>query len=334
VEQFDNGVSNWFEAVNGVSGVENFVAAWLTPPNKIVNAAKEDLQVAERQVEVEAPKTTTHVPNLLRHDRCAAPARLRIIRTEGTDPSRSGTIAMVRGAGMVVRYLKPPGIGVNIPAFVGVFEAGMRHPEPTANNEHIERFLKAAEPYAHDDWLPNTDRVAQDYERGAGVVLSRMKDDITSKIEEALKAEAGDDEDGPEKLSKRFDLAGDTPDMSGRLTMKNIKYDPKKQSWSLDATMTLAKKRQGGPWKFTGSVEVENQFGRNELLEIESTKVLVPDHARCSITSPTEFECEVPSESRDATIHLVVSATKSSIPMIIRERIAVSVVAQTKLGGS
>jgi len=334
VEQFDNGVSNWFQAVNGISGVENFVAAWSMAQDKVVNIAKEDSQVAERQVDIDAPKTTTQVPNHLKHDKCTAPARLRIIRTEGSDASRAGTVALVRGAGMVVKYLKPPALGVDIPAFVGVLEAGMRHTEPTPFNVHIERFLKAAEPYAHDDWIPNTDRVAQDYQQGAGVALSNLKVEIARKLAEALKPDAGDNADGPERLSRRFDLAGDTLEMSGRLTMKNITYDSAKQTWSLDATMTLAKKKQGGPWRFTGTIEIENQFGANELLEIVSTKVLQPDEATCATTSPTEFKCEAPAGSRDATIHLVVSASKTSIPTILRERVALSVVAQTELGGS
>jgi hypothetical protein len=233
---------------------------------------------------------------------------------------------------MVVKYLKPPALGVDVPPFVGVFEAGLRHPEPSPEHVHVERFLKAAEPYGHDDWIPNTDRVAQDYQPGAGVMLSRLKDGISSAIREALKPEAGDDEDGPADLSKKFNLPGDIQP-TGRLTIKNVSYDSVSQTWSLNVTMTLAQLRKSKPWRFIGSIEVKNQFGKNECLMLTSVKVVSPDFAKCGAAPSATFECDVPGDSRQATLALVVDAKNSSVPALMRERVALAALAQVEQGG-
>lgn len=333
VMQFDNDVQTWSLKADGASGVKNFVDAWSTNQEQLVAVAKDDGQVAERSVKVDVPKTTPQVAPELQHSQTSAPARLRIIRTEGSEKSRLGTVALIRGAGMVVRYLKPPALGVDVPSFVGVLEAGMRHPEPTDEHEHVERFLKAAEPYAHDDWLPNTDRIAQDYQQGAGAALTRLKEGISNAIREALKPDAGDNEDGPTNLSRRFDLAGEQPSVSGRLTIKNVAYHESTRSWSLDVTMTLAKVKSESPWKFVGTVEVDNQFGENESLNIKSMKVLSPDTATCTTSNAVTFECNVPGDSRQATIRIVVDADASVVPPIMRERVALTAIAQVDKGG-
>ena len=332
VEHVDNGSQTWSAVADGVRGVENFVSAWSTAQDKLVTIAKDDAQVAERYVVIDVPKTSSQVPSSLQHDRCSAPARLRVIKTDGVETARSGTVALIRGAGMVVKYEKPPGLSVDVPAFVGVLEAGMRHPEPTPQHENVERFLKASEPYAHNDWVPNTDRIAQDYLQGAGASLRRLREGIANAVREALKPDAGDNEDGPTNLSKRFDLAGDKPTVSGRFTIKNVGYDKRTQTWSLDATMTIESARNSVPWKFSGTVEVENKFGKNEPLEIVSTTVISPNLAVAGSPSRTTFECTVPSDARQASIHLIVNADSSIVPAIMRERIALSVPAQVERG--
>lgn len=332
VSHFDNDIMVSATRADGTTGVKLFVDAWSASQEKLVEIAKDDGQVAERAVAVEAPKTAPQVAENLQHGRVAAPGRLRVSRTDESAASRSGTVALIRGAGMVVKYLKPPALGVDVPPFVGVFEAGLRHPEPSPEHVHVERFLKAAEPYGHDDWIPNTDRVAQDYQPGAGVMLSRLKEGISSAIREALKPEAGDDEDGPPDLSKKFNLPGDIQP-SGRLTIKNVSYDSVSQTWSLEVTMTLAQLRKSKPWRFVGSIEVKNQFGKNESLMLTSVKVVAPDLAKCGAAPSATFECDVPGDSRQATLAIVVDAKNSSVPALMRERVALAALAQVEQGG-
>ena len=333
VSQYDNDALIRTTNADGKTGVDKFVAAWSSSRDVLVEVAKEDGQVVERDVEVVAPKTTSQVHLDHQHNRVSAEARLRVIRVEDSNTPRIGTVALVRGAGMVVRYLKPPALGVDVPSFVGVLEAGMRYPTPTPEHENVERFLKAAEPYAHDDWVHNTDRVAQDYIPGAGAALTGMKERISSAIREALKANAGDNEDGPASLSKRFNLTGDGPDPSSRLTIKDVEYDSSNLFWSLEVTMTLARKTDIGPWVFTGSVEVDNRFGKSESLIILSATALSPMGAVCVLPSREIFECNVPEKSRQVTLRLKVDATASVVPAIMRERVALAAVAQIRTSG-
>jgi hypothetical protein len=76
------------------------------------------------------------------------------------DPDNSGSlsnkVALIRGAGMVVKYYNRNRIVYGGRAFHGVVLAGKARPwtdnEPTGADEDIDDYLKTAEPPKHDDW--------------------------------------------------------------------------------------------------------------------------------------------------------------------------------------
>lgn len=326
VSRHENGDEIETETANGTDGVAEFVAAWAASTGELVEAATEDRQVCEKSVMVQSPATrdSDEVPVVARHRGAEAPARLRIMRVDSVTSNRHNTIALVRGPGMVVKYMRPPALGADVPGFVGVFEAGVRHPEQSTSHPHIERFLKAAEPPAHDDWVATTDRMQKEYLPGAGVRLDAMKTEIGAKVREALAAPVTDNDDGPPELARKFDLPGDKTEPATRLTMQSPRFDASRKGWVVRATMSVDKGLSATPWSFEWTVEVENSFGSSPTLDVESARCVTPSALPCR-RSGRGFVVDVPAETRQVTVEMFVAGDQTNTPKLVRDRMVLAV---------
>jgi RNA polymerase primary sigma factor len=326
VSRHENGNEIESQTADGTDGVAEFVAAWAAPTRELVEAATEDRQVCEKSVTVRSPATRNSdgVPVVARHRGVEAPARLRIMRVDSATSSRHNTIALVRGPGMVVKYLRPPALGADVPGFVGVFEAGVRHPQQSPDHPHIERFLKAAEPPAHNDWVPTTDRMHKEYMPGAGARLDAMKTEIGAKVREALAAPVTDNDDGPAELARKFDLPGDKTEPATRLTMESPRFDALRKGWMVRATMSVDNKLSATPWSFEWTVEAENSFGSSPTLDIESASCVRPSALACR-PSGRGYVVDVPAETRQVTVEMFVAADQTNIPTLVRDRMVLAV---------
>jgi hypothetical protein len=119
----------------------------------------------------------------------------------------AGHVAMFRGPGMVVRYWDRAALALGMRPFHAVLICGTaRNPlAPSAGDQRVERFLRAAEPPGHDDW-ESTPALKQQYKRGYARALQRIKDSVTSELRALLVARPSVGSRGPDRLQRRFPI--------------------------------------------------------------------------------------------------------------------------------
>jgi len=118
-------------------------------------------------------------------------------------------VAMFRGPGMVVRYRERRGLALSARPFFAVAVCGeARNPrEPSGADKELDRFLRAAEPPGHDEWLV-TPALKQGYKRGYAKALKRLQDRITEELRNVLVSRPTQGSKGPDKLQRRFPIGG------------------------------------------------------------------------------------------------------------------------------
>ncbi len=129
------------------------------------------------------------------------------LAAEGRRDALRNHVALFRGPGMVVRYWDRSSLTIGMRPFHAILVCGLaRNPRhPTAEDEQLERFLRAAEPPGHDDWLA-TARLKQTYQRGYAKALKTLKDRVSAELRKLLVSQPTQGERGPERLQRRFPI--------------------------------------------------------------------------------------------------------------------------------
>lgn len=129
------------------------------------------------------------------------------LAAEGRREALRNHVALFRGPGMVVRYWDRSSLTIGMRPFHAIVVCGLaRNPRhPTAEDEQLERFLRAAEPPGHDDWLA-TARLKQTYQRGYAKALKTLKDRVSAELRKLLVSQPTQGERGPERLQRRFPI--------------------------------------------------------------------------------------------------------------------------------
>jgi len=181
----------------------------------------------------------------------------RVSPTESCLPCRN-TIALVRGAGMVVDYVDGNRIsdgGVYCAtAFVGT---ALQHVPPSEVSERqsampadAEEYFRAAEPVTHDDWLPTTRRLRESYDwRGSAGRLRGLRSELRQLvIQKLLIADEPSPDEGPELLARMLNLGrgvrsasdtkrGERPRLEIVLDRDGCCFDPSREGWSLQGEL-------------------------------------------------------------------------------------------------
>lgn len=307
-------------AANGFTGVENFVRAIEADPAVLKDVAAEDDDVSSAQVKIIIPGLKD--PKLAPQ---SGEARLRVIR-ENDPGEQQSTVALIRGAGMVVKYLKPPGLGSDLPNFYAVLEAGTRIGS-TDIDLYIENFLRASEPIAHDDWRADTDRIQKDYRQGSGPRLDEFKSAIGTALRKCLQLTADDDEDGPPELSREFSI-GDGPetDPSCKTVVTKQSLDTSKGIWTIHASLNVKEQIARQSWTSDLEVMIVSAYGVGIRLPISNLVVrsgkvtdgVVDD-------SSGKFRVIVPATKKKVEIEITASVSKTDVDHSYIDRTGVQV---------
>jgi hypothetical protein len=213
----------------------------------------------------------------------------RVSPSEACLPCRS-TIALVRGAGMVVDYVDgnrlQDGGAYCAVALVGT---AILHVPPSAATElqagmhaDVEEYFRAAEPVTHDDWIPTTRRLRESYDwRGSAGRLRGLRTELRQVVVQGLLSsdEAAPDA-GPELLLRMLSLGNGSsttgpikertqrPRLEIRLDRDGSWFDSKRGGWALQGDVirhgtgngtaslglsfrSIADSGQGEPWRIT-----------------------------------------------------------------------------------
>jgi hypothetical protein len=138
---------------------------------------------------------------------------------------------------MVVRRWDASRLAGALRPFHAILRCGLARGD-LASDDAIERFLRAAEPPGHDDWIA-TPTVKDEYVRGAQAELARLHDRVMGSLRELLAPSSRTGVRGPERLRKRLALTG-----------KGAKHSaPGPVAFhSIDATLSE------GRWHFEGEI--------------------------------------------------------------------------------
>ena len=163
-------------------------------------------EVAERSVKLTVPAQR---PEQVEHPmpRAQASGRLRIRLAESGETELANTVALHRGAGMVVRYYTPRRRTIAEQTFHGTLAVGTAHGGGDSDRA-AEQFLRAAEPVAHSAWVGTTDRVHAEYMVGAQRALGAFEDGIAEAVADMLSEPDADSSRGPDALRRLFPLPG------------------------------------------------------------------------------------------------------------------------------
>lgn len=197
----------------------------------------------------------------LLHGPAATVIRLGVTRVSPTEsclPCRS-TIALIRGAGMVVDYVDGnrlnDGGSYCAAALVG---SALQHAPSTEETDSqsaiaadVEEYFRAAEPVTHDDWLPTTRRLRESYDwRGSAGRLRGLRSELRQLvIQRLLIAEEPSPDEGPELLARMLNLGqGCSSGGDGRSTERarleivldreGCCFDPARNGWTLQGELT------------------------------------------------------------------------------------------------
>lgn len=169
-------------------------------------------EVVEKLLE---PGDVARVPVNLEIPACSTPGQQHpafvhtaYVLVRRADPSADsdtyGLAQYFRGTGMVIekRDLSRILVGVqpfHVSVLCGTAAGG------STDDEQAERFLRAAEPPAHNTW-EITDKVQREYARGSGAALNRLHLAVRAAVKSLLTPSVDNPPDGPRDLATLFKL--------------------------------------------------------------------------------------------------------------------------------
>ena len=196
---------------------------------------------------------------------------LRLAGTEDS-PELRNTVAMLRGSGMIVRY-EPVRIPLSDQSYHAVLRAGEARGDSEPDRA-LERFLRAAEPPAHNAWIPGTDRLQDGYRPGAGAAFNRLSENLRRTISDILEERAAQTEQGPGKLAELFPLAGrgGGGDSRPRFRTEDLSAYLMDGVWILSGRVRRMARGEAS-WSFTVGIWLDVESGRGEAMSIAALEV-------------------------------------------------------------
>ena len=223
--------------------------------------AAEPGETVVSEVEVHVPRKAdgSHEQSVERVSLLARRMRADELGTEDY-ASNQGSIALLRGSGMVVEYRATDGDFEGH----GVLLAGKAKPDPTDGDKRVDAFVRACEPPAHDEWKGDTNRARKEYKGGIATPSSSLRR-LWQAINELLSIEDKtppiEGSAGPPELIESFPLGGkdEGPGDGRRFILRVVDSTttdryvikacfqrtttnpcPPGQSWSFEASLTVA----------------------------------------------------------------------------------------------
>jgi hypothetical protein len=253
-------------AADGGEIAEPFIEAWSAPRTGEKALAPEEL--AEQEVPFSPPLRR---PGYEPQGKFDGQIKLRVRRAaeNETEHEQIDTIALVRGAHMVVRYYKPT-VPLEARNFFGVLQVGRAH---GTNDEDIalEAFFRAAEPPEHNNWIPTTNNLASRYQQGAKSRLTELWAELSARVKSICKSDVPYEGEGPDALKRFFPLGGDSTPTVPSYPVRFSQMEKINGQILVDATISR-KLNNCLPksWTVSGSMVLKGESGNGESLRMIS----------------------------------------------------------------
>jgi transcriptional regulator with XRE-family HTH domain len=243
-------------------------------------------------------------------------ATLLVAHTD--EPADSGSVSRLvylRGNNMTIRDFKLTALPLGAKQFNAVLLAGEAAGEK-AENKRAEKFLRAAEPPAHNKW-EGTSEVTTRYARGGGAAIRRFENRTKSAIRDAVRDRGGGGADGPESLKELLRLV--TPSENPKKPrVKSVEagLEPSTGTWKVEGTVSLP---SGSAWSFRPVLKFGTESGPDIAVDWSELSA----GSRCTLV---EGRLVSSGKARTATFHAVsdpdkypVSAGRARIRVDLRD---------------
>lgn len=180
-----------------------------------------------------------------------------VVQAEDSDDG-ANKVTYLRGSHMVIHEPALTGLPVGARPFHGIVLAGEAAGSTSADRA-AERFLRAAEPPAHDKWTSTPD-VTTNFARGGPTFLRNFEEAVRRAIREVVRQPAKDLSDGPESLKELLRIAPPKPETESRPRVKSARGNPTDAgAWFVEATVSLPPRDR--PWSVVPSLRFGTESG-------------------------------------------------------------------------
>lgn len=178
------------------------------------------------------------------------------------DDTYLNSVALFRGAGMVVKYYDQSRVAYGDRNFHGVLAAGEARPDGpiTDSDREVDRFLRFSEPPEHDEW-ESTENLREQYKQGFRKALDEMFDTMRDGLRHLISKKAGSDTLSDNVLD-RFPIHG-----TGSPRSTTTQPAP---AFEIDSTSQFD---DDDRWSFSGQVEVTLEEFDKWTAEVSLTQV-------------------------------------------------------------
>lgn len=273
VERADGGRVVASDEVNPRDYVPELCEAWQRhQQDEVVEELAEPGDVMRVSIPLGVTRTREDAPGVV-HYQDDLESRCHLLIRAPDDPITAedelDSVAMVRGAGMVVKYWPRQNIVVGGRRFHAVLLAG----EAAGGDETqlaAEQMLRTSEPPAHDAWEYNDD-LRDKYYPGPGTRIKEMEKAVTDAIREAIRPREEGDEEGPRELRRLLQLGTTPPSNPPPATIRSRSAQLLDGAWQVSAEIHMNDRQN--KWRIRPRLWLDVEAGTAVRLPWESFSV-------------------------------------------------------------
>lgn len=219
-----------------------------------------------------------------KHSQTVDEAIVLVRQAEDTDDT-AGSVSYFRGSLMVIQSSQVAGLPVGARPFHALVLAGEAS-GAQETDRHVERFLRAAEPPAHNKWTATPD-LTTSYVRGGAAYIRRFMQEVSKAVRDIVRHPSKNLSDGPQSLKELLQVVPPKPAREKRPRVKSVKGQPGLDgSWRLDeVVVSLPARDDGKGWTFVPLL----QFGTESGPAIPVKWRMVESIARCELVDGKFF---------------------------------------------
>lgn len=218
--------------------------------------------VVERRITLRIPKRSTDPQHAaVDHQAILLIAQAPDDRGDDRSETSPGSVAFMRGSLMVIQSPKVGALPIGARPFHAVVLAGEAAGDDAADKA-ADRFLRHAEPPAHNKWTGTPDLTAN-YARGGKTFIEAFENEVKKVIREVIRQPSRDLSDGPDALKELLRIVPPTPE-GRRPRVRSVREHRITDAgeWEItNATVALPARADGRGWTISPVLRFGTESG-------------------------------------------------------------------------